>query len=389
MDDANAKRVHDTKVSSGIRSVANLCKELEINRGGTLERILRGGVIAAVLLLSIGCRGIDVGIRDDDPALVATPSPASSTSGITPVMTDEPTARATAAPTDAPQLLPTHTKEAIPLSTPAPKVTPQASVTATVATSASVTLLPTPTPMPTLPARQGILSFAANPNPVQRGGTVTLAWDTSGVVGASITRMSEDGDILLETEALDLRATGSLTVQVPVDYVESVKYYLGGRSASGARYEAYATVWILCPYDPHLAPRCPLTRKQVWAAYESFERGHMVWREDTREITVLYDDGSYESYQDTWQEGDPVDIPGSPPPGRFAPVRGFGHLYADQSHIRERLGWATTAEVGYTMTVETLPGGSGLHRVLGTYFTLPDSRVISLYPYSSTWHPLP
>jgi hypothetical protein len=243
--------------------------------------------------------------------------------------------------------------------------------------------------MPTLPGRQGILAFTANPNPVARGGTVTLSWDTVRVSGVSITLISEEGGIFLETEALDLSATGSLTVRVPEDYVESVTYYLGARSASGARYEAYATVRILCPYDTYLAPRCPLARKQVWAAYERFERGHMVWREDTREITVLYDNGSYETYEDTWQEGDPVDISGSPPPGHFAPVRGFGHLYAGQSHLRERLGWATTTEVGYTMTVETLPGGSGLYRVSGTYYTLPDGRVISLYPFSSTWYPLP
>jgi hypothetical protein len=243
--------------------------------------------------------------------------------------------------------------------------------------------------MPTLPGRQGILAFTANPNPVQRGGTVTLAWDTIRVDGLSITRLSEEGNIFLETEALDLAPTDSLTVQVPEDYVESVTYYLGAHSAGGARYTAYVTVRILCPYDAHLAPRCPLTRKQIWAAYERFERGQMIWREDVREITVLYDDGSYESYKDSWQEGDPVDVPGSPPPGRFAPVRGFGHLYADQSHVRERLGWATTTEVGYTMTVETHPGGSGLYRVSGSYFTLPDGRVISLYPFSSTWYPLP
>jgi hypothetical protein len=248
---------------------------------------------------------------------------------------------------------------------------------------------PTPAPTTTLPGRQGILSFTATPTTVERGGTVTLAWDTIRVGGVSITRLSGDGGIFLETEALDLAATGSLTLEVPEHYVESVTYYLGARSASGALYKAYATVKILCPYSDHLAPRCPLDRKQVWAAYEAFERGHMVWRDDTREITVLYNDGSFESYEDTWQEGDPVDIPGSPPPRLFAPVRGFGHLYAGQSHVRERLGWATTAEVGYTMTVETILGGSGLHRVVSTYLTLPDDRVISLYPFSSTWQLLP
>ena len=64
----------------------------------------------------------------------------------------------------------------------------------------------------------------------------------------------------------------------------------------------------------------------------------MVWRGDTREIYVLYDDGRYESYEDTWQEGDPVYIQDTPPPGLLAPVRGFGHLYASQPLLRESVG---------------------------------------------------
>jgi hypothetical protein len=115
----------------------------------------------------------------------------------------------------------------------------------------------------------------------------------------------------------------------------------------------------------------------------------MVWRGDTREIYVLYDDGRYESYRDTWQEGDPVNIQGTPPPGLLAPVRGFGNLYASQPLVREKLGWATAAEVGYTMTVEVTHGGSGRYPGTSTYFTLPDNRVVNLYPFSSTWQLLP
>ena len=115
----------------------------------------------------------------------------------------------------------------------------------------------------------------------------------------------------------------------------------------------------------------------------------MVWRSDTREIYVLYDDGSYEICEDTWQEGDPIDVPGTPPAGLYAPVRGFGNLYANRPDLRERLGWATTAEAGYTMTVETVPGGSGRYPGISVYFTLPDNRVVNLYPFTSTWEIMP
>ena len=36
----------------------------------------------------------------------------------------------------------------------------------------------------------------------------------------------------------------------------------------------------------------PQVRREVEAAYEEFEGGIMVWRGDTREIYVFYDDGT-------------------------------------------------------------------------------------------------
>lgn len=232
-------------------------------------------------------------------------------------------------------------------------------------------------------------SFIASPDPVERGGTVTLSWDAPGTSSVGITRLSEEGDIFLTTEALNLPARGSISLRVPPEYVESVKYALGARDADGTLHQAYVTVDVLCPYDEQIAPRCPLTQDSVWAAYQPFERGRMVWRSDTREIYVLYDERGYEVYEDTWQEGDPVDVPGRPPSGLLAPVRGFGNLYANQPHLQERLGWATAEEVGYTMAVETIPGGSGRYPGTSTFFTLPDGLVISLYPFSSTWRPFP
>ena len=204
-----------------------------------------------------------------------------------------------------------------------------------------------------------------------------------------LNHIDSEGDIFLMPEALGLPASGAITLQVPDDYVEHVKYYLGARDPNGVLHKAYVTVGIICRYDEYIAPRCPLTQDYVWAAYEPFEEGYMVWRSDTREIYVLYTDGRYESYEDTWNEGDPVDIPGAPPPGLHAPVRGFGNLYAHQPHVREGLGWATALEAGYTMHVETIRGGSGRYPGRSIYFTLPNNHVVNLYPFTSTWQIVP
>jgi hypothetical protein len=218
---------------------------------------------------------------------------------------------------------------------------------------------------------------------------VTLNWKARGVTSVGITRLSPEGDIFLETEALDLPASGSITLQVPDWYAERVRYYLGARDTSQVLHKAYVTVGIICPYEGYMAPRCPLTQDTIWAAYQPFERGFMIWRSDTREIYVLYASGSYETYEDTWHEGDPVDIPGTPPPGQHAPVRGFGNLYAHQASVREGLGWATAPEAGYSMNVETIQGGSGRYRATSVYFTFPDDQVVNLYPFTSTWEIIP
>jgi hypothetical protein len=243
------------------------------------------------------------------------------------------------------------------------------------------------TPIPDRPPQT--LSFTASPNLVERGGTVTLTWNAPRATSVGLTRLSPEGDIFVETEALHLPASGSIALLVPEEYTESVKYYLGARDANGVLHKAYITVGVICRYDEYVAPRCPLAQDTIWAAYEPFERGYMVWRSDTREIYVLYADGSYETHEDIWQEGEPVDIQAAPPPGLHVPVRGFGNLYAHQPHIRAGLGWATEPEAGYTMGVETIRGGSGRYPATSVYFTLPDNRVVNLYPFTSTWEIIP
>jgi hypothetical protein len=333
-------------------------------RGGTMDVRQLDRDLSAVPLDEVGI----LAYAEKDPDLTAflNELPPASLPGATP--TPPLTTTVTAQPISRPSATTTRR----PQSTAAPTFTAQ----------------PTSRPSAT-PDQPQLLSFTASPDPVEWKGTVTLTWNMSGMTGAGITRLSPRGDVFLETEALDLPASGSIAVKVPDEYTEAVKYYLGARDANGVLYQAYVTVGIICPYDEYMAHRCPLTQDTIWAAYEPFERGHMVWRSDTLQIHVLHADGSCETYEDSWHEGDPVEIPGSPSPGLYAPVRGFGNLYASRPDLRERLGWATAPEEGYTMRVETIPGGSGRYPATSVYFTLPNSDKVILYPFTSTWEIIP
>jgi hypothetical protein len=236
-----------------------------------------------------------------------------------------------------------------------------------------------------------IVSFTARPDPIERGGTVTLTWDVHNPSHVSITRLTPEGIFLAENvEARDIASSGSMALSVPEEYVTAVTYYLGASDANGVILGAYATVGIVCPYDEHMASECPLTHSYVPAAYEPFQGGYMVWRGDTRQIYVLYGKGrdrDYEVYQDTWNEGQPIEIEETPPQGLLAPVRGFGKLWASEPGVRDRLGWATTEETGFTTLIETVRVGR--HGLTSIYLRLPDNRVVLLYGYPANWEILP
>jgi hypothetical protein len=230
-----------------------------------------------------------------------------------------------------------------------------------------------------------ITSFTASPDPVEQGGTVTLTWNAPNAYNVGITRLSPEGGILLIPEALDLPPSGSIALPVPDEYVTSITYYLGARDVNGVLQRAYVTVSITCRYEGYVTPECPLTHDHVHAAYEAFEHGHMVWRGDTREIYVLYDDGSSEAYEDTWTEGEPTYFGETPPQGLLKPVRGFGNLWATHRGVRDRLGWATEEESGFTMLVETVRRYFGRYPRSAAYFRLPDDRVVYLDESPGEW----
>jgi hypothetical protein len=104
---------------------------------------------------------------------------------------------------------------------------------------------------------------------------------------------------------------------------------------------------------------CPATyppfnqEMAVETAYQPFEHGSMLWISRTtyvpeKLIYVFFDDGTFQQFNDTWAEGQPVSGGETPPRGLYEPVRGFGKVWREGTgaRVRERLGWATGPETG-------------------------------------------
>lgn len=71
----------------------------------------------------------------------------------------------------------------------------------------------------------------------------------------------------------------------------------------------------------------------------------MIWASGP--IFVLYSDGRYQKFDDTFVAGvDPESSFLSPPPGLLEPVRGFGKIWRNYPDIRTNIGWGNAPEVG-------------------------------------------
>jgi hypothetical protein len=88
---------------------------------------------------------------------------------------------------------------------------------------------------------------------------------------------------------------------------------------------------------------------------QAFERGSMLYRDDLKQIYVLTPDKKFTVYKDTWVDGTNPDLAGAAPEGKLRPGRGFGWLWYSDPDVRNALGFAITAEQGFTGSI----GGDG------------------------------
>jgi len=116
-------------------------------------------------------------------------------------------------------------------------------------------------------------------------------------------------------------------------------------------------------------------------AYQLFDGGVMVWRGDTSQIFAFLNDGTWQSFADTFEEGDPESDPSfSPPGGRQQPIRGFGKVWREHAALREQLGWALAKEQAQQAEVQSFERGQML-RYGGLVFT-----VIGVDTDSGRWY---
>jgi hypothetical protein len=105
---------------------------------------------------------------------------------------------------------------------------------------------------------------------------------------------------------------------------------------------------------------CPLAAPQfVFMARQPFQHGQMIWRSDEQIIYVLHEDGTWQAFADTFQEGMPESDPAvTPPENLFQPIRGFGKVWREQLGGPEAaIGWASEPEKGVNGNVQAWQNG--------------------------------
>ncbi len=216
----------------------------------------------------------------------------------------------------------------------------------------------TPTPPP--PSGLAILSFTAEVvQDLPSGGKrIRFYWRTTGATHAGIWSGTQVR-FPIYWEATP-PGEGTRTVDVAGTYYRDPTMTLVARDAIGNEVQATVVVPWSCRYAyffPTSERTCPAYEASAtWAAEEPFQNGRMIWLEEvhagtsvySKVILVLYNDGRYEKYPDTWTEAEPESDPSIvPPAGLYQPIRGFGKLWRTNASVRDRLGWATAPEQGF------------------------------------------
>lgn len=141
--------------------------------------------------------------------------------------------------------------------------------------------------------------------------------------------------------------------------------------------------------DAQTQLRCPTGDvMQVQGVWQTFEHGWMFWRQADKSVFVVSElrirqgqpSDVWWRIDDTWVEGEPDSDPGlQPPTGLRQPLRGFGKVWRNNGFVREALGWATSEELGVTISWQQFE--------LGWMMSAPNNApVYVMIPYDGAPH---
>ncbi len=271
----------------------------------------------------------------------------------------EPTATLTLAPATAVVETPSPT---VATETPSPEPTleaPTDTPAPTVAPSATSTSPPEPvptfTPTPERPPL-AIQLFRVDIEELDTGKRLTFYWETTGATKV----MLAIGTALRFMPWWELPPNGTHTVELSGTLFRDPQASLTAFDADDNEVTAMVTIAWPCTYTYFFTPEpqaCPTHAPiAATAAEQPFENGRMIWLEEVRGeelllervIFVLYNDGRFDRFDDTWTEDQPESDPALvPPAGLIQPIRGFGKVWRANPSVRERLGWGLAPEQGF------------------------------------------
>jgi LysM domain len=192
-----------------------------------------------------------------------------------------------------------------------------------------------------------IQSFAANAETVSNTDKVTVGWSATG--SAAYFYLCAVEECLRPANAQPLALNGSIRFD-GFQSAGTYRYRLDVDGAGGPVTQD-VSVEVTCSQDwlggVGASPLCPEDpARTVYAVWQPFEHGVMIWFSDTKQIYVMTSDGQMQAYVDQYVDGQPD--PGEQAPnGLITPVRGFGLIWEALGGANSPLGWAQTKEVGY------------------------------------------
>lgn len=133
---------------------------------------------------------------------------------------------------------------------------------------------------------------------------------------------------------------------------------------SEGRFEAQQIFLLLVTDNPTIATKLGKgfeDAQNPTIAYQPFEGGQMVWRGDTNQIFVFYNDASWQVYDNPWRPGEPASANLTPPTDKYEPVLGLGEVWRSLGGPGSKLGWATDTQQDGRGTAQRFQFGTMLY----------------------------
>lgn len=216
-----------------------------------------------------------------------------------------------------------------------------------------------------------ISRFNVSPASIAKGNSISISWEASGSDFVQIALSDSENPTGTVTVFDNLALSGSLEWTVP----ESIE---GDLIATISAVNHVQSTSVLCCYDwlSSLSRTVDVftdnqLRIETQAAYQQFELGFMIWREDNSEVRVFYNDGRWQVIQESLyiiSANNPYILPETCTTGA-AIVNAFWAVWSGGEYLE--LACPVNNEQGYMLQITANTNGS-------FSYSLPDGRTITV-----------